>query len=217
MSEIFNIQLETDLSEFDSVVTDVGDLSQSAAAALAATAGGLSCLIDDANPIYGQKDFTQLTPQHYRFRFYVDVNTLNVADYLVVCLFRADASNRIALRLNSNQHIYARYRDDPATWRNTLTADISTGEHYIEVLVQYASSAVASDAIITFWVDGVQVDQDTGLDIYNLTKPNNARLGAAAQSAANAGTHYLDEFVLRDDDTEIGPLVPTPGGFVSIF
>jgi len=215
VSEIFNIQLEVDLSEFDSTVTDAGDLSQSAAAALAATAGGLSCLIDDINLIYGQKDFTQLTPQYYRFRFYVDVNTLNVASYLTVCLFRAAANSLVALILNSSQHIYVRYRDDPGTWRNTLTTDISTGEHYIEVLVQYASSAVASDAIITFWVDGAQIDQDTGLDIYNLAKPTNARLGATAQGAANAGTHYLDEFVLRDDDTQIGPVAPA--GFATIF
>ena len=206
MAEIFNIQLETDLSEFDSTVTDGGDLSQDAAAALAATSGGLSCLIDDTTLIYGQKDFTQLTSQYYRFRFYIDVNTLNVADYLSPALIRAGADNLIAAYLNSDQHLYIRYRNDAGTWFNTTAADVSTGEHRIEVLVQYASSAIASDAIITFWVNDAQIDQDTGLDIYDLAKPDNARLGANAINAGTSGTHHLDEFILRNDDTQIGPV-----------
>lgn len=216
MAKIFNIQLETDLSEFDSTVTDGGDLSQDAAAALAGTSGGLSCLIDDTTLIYGQKDFTQLTSQYYHFRFYLDVNTLNVANYLFPAAIRTAGANLIVASLNSDQHLYIRYRDDAGTWFNTATANVSTGEHYIEVLVQYASSAIASDAIITFWVDGVQIDQDTGLDIYDLAKPDNARLGASAISAGSSGTHYLDEFILRDDNSQIGP-VPTAAALCMIF
>ena len=40
MSVIIDIDLETDLSEFTSTVTDSGDLSWSASAALASTSGG---------------------------------------------------------------------------------------------------------------------------------------------------------------------------------
>ena len=56
MSEIINIHLESDLSEFTSTVTDSGDLYWSADAALAGTSGGMACLIDDTTSIYGQSD-----------------------------------------------------------------------------------------------------------------------------------------------------------------
>ena len=52
MSEILNIQMESDLSEWTSTVTDGGDLSQAAGAALGGTSGGMprSCGLARAAP-----------------------------------------------------------------------------------------------------------------------------------------------------------------------
>jgi hypothetical protein len=212
MAEIFNIQLETDLSEFDSTVTDGGDLSQAVAAALAASSGGLSCLIDDTNSIYGQKNFTELTSVAYRFRFYVDPNSLTMAgsDDFQICRILNSSNGRCQAWLRydgSSYEIRARVIDDSLTWNATSNYDISDAEHYVEIQVQYATSDVASDGTLTLWIDGAQQELITGLDIYDISKPDNARLGAVSDiDAGTSGTLYLDEFVFRDDTTVIGPV-----------
>jgi hypothetical protein len=212
MAEIFNIQHETDLSEYDSTITDGGDLSQSGAAALAGTSGGMSVLIDDTTAIYGSKDFTTITSTKYRFRFYIDPNSLaglSSGNYVTVSSIRSSAGDcsLIFVKYDSGEskyYCYVRYRDDGGTWYNTSNALFTDAAHYIEALVEYASSDVASDGIVTLWVDGSQEAQDTGIDIYDLAKPDEGRLGAYQVSAGVSGTLYLDEFVFRDDDTEIG-------------
>ena len=46
-----------------------------------------------------------------------------------------------------------------------------------------------------------------GLDLYARSKPDRAQLGAInGIDASTRGTLYLDEFVLRNDATEIGPV-----------
>jgi len=212
MAEIFNIQLETDLSEFNSTVTDDGDLAQSGAAALAGSSGGMACLIDDATAIYGQKDFTQITSSAWRLRVYLDPNSLTMAsgDEFWVLALRYNVGNRFLLELHydgTNYEIRAETSDDASSWHQTAYYDITNEEHYIEVLLEYASSSSATDAVLTLWIDGAQQEQVTDFNLYDLTKPNNARLGMlGVRDAGTSGTYYLDEFVFRDDDTEIGPV-----------
>ncbi len=104
--------------------------------------------------------------------------------------------------------------DDNLSSQTLGPYDISDAEHYVEVLVTYASGPSANDGVMTLWVDGSQQGTDTTLDLYNTTKPNEARLGAVVGiDSGTSGTFYLDEFVLRDDDTEIGPV---SGGGVPI-
>jgi hypothetical protein len=58
----FNIDHTTgDLTQYDSTSTNGGNLSVAAAAALCGTSYGLSCVIDGANPMYGQKDISSPT------------------------------------------------------------------------------------------------------------------------------------------------------------
>jgi hypothetical protein len=51
-------------------------LSAAAAAALASTAWGLSCLIDDTVAIYGKKTIVLTGKSYLRWRIYIDPNTL---------------------------------------------------------------------------------------------------------------------------------------------
>jgi hypothetical protein len=209
---LVNLRHETDLSEYDSLVADGGDLSQSASAALAGTAGGLQLTVDDTSAIYGTKTFDRLVGRAYRFRHYVDPNGLVMPNGAQVSLAQMRTHRNILItRLRyfttEGYQLYVRYVDDNGIWRSTSLVPISDGEHSIEVLVEHASSAMANDGQISCWVDGVLRDRDSGLDLYDLYKrPYQLRMGAPWVSSASInGTLYLDEYVLRADDLEIGP------------
>lgn len=212
MGEVFNIRHETDLSEYTSTQTDSGDLSQSESAALAGSAGGLLCTIDDQNAIYGEKTFTELSNGAYRFRFYVDPNGLTMAsaDGFVCAWLLNGSSNRALIIFHydgSNYDVFLRVYDDAVSTNDTAYYDISDSEHYIECRITYASSAEASDGTAELFIDGVSQEELTGLDLYDLSEPDKARLGACyGVDVGTSGTLYLDEFVLRDDATEIGPV-----------
>jgi hypothetical protein len=223
MGLVFEIGHEVDLSEYTSTVTDSGDLSWSRLAALSGTVGGMQALIDDTTAIYGEKTYTALTGTNYRFRLYIDPNGLTMAanDRFEVAQILNSGLGRASVTLGydgSSYEVRAAVLDDSSSWQETSLYDITDDQHRIEVLVSYASSDVASDATLDLWVDGASQEQVAGIDLYDLSKPNQARLGAASGlDAGTNGTLYLDEFVLRDDNVEIGdalPVAPTiRGGF----
>jgi len=211
MSQIFEVGHEAgDLSEYSSTVTDSGDLSVSAAAALAGSAYGLDVLIDGTGAIYGRIDFSTLTSGVYRFRCYIDPNGLTMAsgDQFRFLKVAVGGSDRALLRLNYNGSDYrlsGLVKDDATSNQTTSHYVITDGPHYVEAMVEYASSDVAIDAKFTLWVDGVQQEQVTGLDIYDITQPDSVRIGAVTNvDAGTTGTLYLDGLILRDDAEEIG-------------
>ncbi len=211
MAEILDINLETDLSEFTSTVTDGGDLSQAGAAALASTSGGLSSLIDDTTDIYGANTFTTFTSGILRFRFYIDPNGLAMASgdqFEVVQILGSTSNNRTRVLLEyngTNYRIRAGTLDDGSTTQFTSLYTVTDAEHYIEVRVEYASSDVASDGTLTLWFDGSQQETITNIDLFDLSQWNESRIGAAKNiDAGTSGTLYQDEFVVRDDGNLIG-------------
>jgi hypothetical protein len=198
---IFEIGHETgDLTEYDSTTTDGGDLSVTAAAALGGTDYGLSAFIDDTNVIYGEKTFT-LTSNVYRLRFDIDPNTLTMAhnDNFPVNV-TLDGTQRAKTLVYLGYSTATGYRIQLAVgndtgWSFTGWSAITDAEHYVEVQVQYASSATASDGTATLWIDGVEQQQMTGIDLFDLAKPDRARFGALLGiDAGTSGTLYLDEF-----------------------
>jgi hypothetical protein len=210
MAEIVDIGHEVDLSEYDSTATDSGDLSQAGGAALASTSGGLSVVVDDANIIYGQKDFVRLSGTSYRVRVYLDPNGFSMSDgdHLIVCQLNnsGDYRMRIGLSLSgASYQVRAQVYDDGGSSDTVGPVTISDAEHYIEVLVTYASGADAEDGVITLWVDGGQEDTDTTVDLFTRLQPDGVQLGALNFIVGTpTGTLYLDELVVRDDNSEIG-------------
>ena len=211
MTEIVNITHETgDLSEYTATVTDSGDLSVAGAAALAGTGYGLSCFIDDTTSIFGRFNFTQLTSSFVRARFHIDPNTLTMGvnhNFVVFRLF-GDPDGivvNVDLDFNSGYRIEAGVFNDAGTEHDTSPYAITDEEHYVEILLTYASSAVANDATFTLWIDGVQKEQLTGLDVHGRSKADRVLLGAVGNlDSGTSGTLYLDELVVRDDAQEIG-------------
>jgi hypothetical protein len=208
---LVSIHHEVDLAEYDWVVPDE-DLVQSSTAALAGTGGGLQITVDDTAALYGTKTFDRLDGRAYRFRHHVDPNGLAMPNGAQVSLAQMRTNSNILttrLRYSSTEgyQLYVRYVDDNGMWSSTSLVPIDDGEHSIEVLVEFASSATANDGQISCWVDGVLRDQDTRLDLYDLSKrPYQLRMGVTWVSSASInGTLHMDEFVLRADDLEIGP------------
>jgi len=204
MTELFNIGLETDLSEFDTTATDGGDLAQSGAAALAGTAGGMSCLIDDTNQIYGEKTFSSVT--RFRCRFYIDINSLTMADGDVFNIAKEISSSKIALRLKyttaSGYQINIQCDLDSGT-DVTGDYDISDAEHYIEFDWAAASSPGANDGFLSLYLDGSLQETLSSLDNDTVTIDRMA-FGAFGVDSGTSGTLYLDEMVANDDGSEIG-------------
>jgi len=211
VGEVFNVTHNGgSLAEYDATVTDGGDLSADAAAAMAGSGYGLRAVIDDTSALYGRVDFS-LSSSEFRYRFYFDPNGVSMGngDEFRLVDFCDSGSIRQFVDVEYSGGAYnirAQIVDDGGGWDTTGNQAITDAPHYIEVLVEYASSSVASDGRVTLWIDGVQEAQVTGLDIYDVSKPDQARMGAAqGLEATTSGTIYLDEFVLRDDDTAIGP------------
>ena len=161
-----HIRHERGLAEYESLVQDGSDLVQSRAAALGGTRGGLQITIDDAGAIYGKRTWGSLDgATAYRFRHYVDPNGLSMPDHSEITLAQlrsgslpargslsARGSSKVVTRLQyaaSCYRLYVRYVDDNGAWRSMETTPIGDGEHYIEVLVEFASSASAGDGRVT--------------------------------------------------------------------
>ena len=211
MAELFNIQLESDLSEFTSTVTDSGDLSWSADAALAGTSGGMACLIDDTTSIYGYVAISQ--KDELRCRFYFDPQTLTMpADSsFMLCGVQArgggyhyfvqiDLVYRAAT--NYGLKISARNDDGSIFFADELTS-LSDEQHYIEYHVIQAATDSSNDGYAEWWLDGVSQGSDNDGD-------NNAIMAYTpwcylgvlylyTPSTPIGGTIYLDEFVANDD------------------
>jgi hypothetical protein len=221
MSQIFNITHDAgNLNEYDALVNGT-DLSATPAAAMASTAYGLQVLIDSTADTYGRKDFTQLTSTAYRFRFYLDPNTVDIPNNhnfdLIRIIISGSLRALVKIKYNgSNYQVNAGIRND--SW-NTITTSfytITDVPHFIEVLCQYATAHDANNGILTLWIDGAQQATITNVDLYDLSKPDEARIGAASNvDEFTSGTFFLDEFVLRNDANQIGPI--TVGGFANIF
>jgi len=220
MSLIKRIQLETDLSEFDATVTDGGDLSWAAAAAMAGSNGGMSILIDDATAIYGQ--INAADKKELGYRFYFNPNTLAMANgddfYLCVDSGNADFQLRVQ-KIAGVYSLYGRVNDDSGVgiYVNTGTIVISFGAvtHWIEVHQKRSTGVGANNGYMRIWLDKNLPLPAADASVENVDDDtrdyDNFLIGAAGSiEAGTLGTFYIDEIILRDDAVEIGPRISLP-------
>jgi len=213
MGEIFNITMDSNnLSEFDShtgVITSV-------AALMGSSVAGMSIAITSSADRYGAIAFTQLTGANFRTRYYVDPNTLTMAsnDSFVCLLIRQSSTIVGEVRLAyiaSAYTVQTRWKEDSTSFKDGPSATISDAAHYIEVRWQRAANASSNDGVVQLYVDGVSQGSISTFDVSTIAQPDNVRFGAAdGIDGGTSGTLYLDELVIRDDDTEIGEANPTP-------
>ena len=188
--------------------TDSGDLGVSAAAALVGTRG-MQALIDDTVTIFVTDDRPNAEPR-YRVRFYFDPNSITMASGNAHFIFNGLAGTstailRVEFRFFSGAYqVRGRLVNDATTWTNTNWFTISNGPHSIELDWRASTGAGANNGGLTFWIDGTQQANLTGID-NDTRRMDRVRLGAVAGiDAGTSGTYYFDAFESRRQ-TFIGP------------
>ena len=187
---------------------DGGDLSVSAAAALAG-ANGLQAVIDDTNSMYLTNDTPNAEPR-YRARFYFDPNSVSMSSGAAHFLFRGFLGTstqvvRVEFRFSSGAYqIRAALTNDGSTWTNTNWFTITDAPHAIEFDWQAATAVGANNGSLTLWIDGIQEASLNGID-NDTRRIDRVRLGAVAGlDAGTSGTYFFDAFESRRQSF-IGP------------
>lgn len=178
-----------------------GDLSASGAAALGGSFG-LQANINDTTKLYVQDDSPNLESR-YRARFYFDPNSITMANGNVHTIFigysgASKAVLQVDLRYSAGSYqLRAGLQSDSNTWTRSGWTIISDAAHFVEVDWQAATSAGANDGSLTFWVDGSQQANLTGID-NDTYRIDRVRLGAVSGlDAGTNGIYYFDAFESR--------------------
>jgi hypothetical protein len=196
------------LSAWTSNTNDLGDLSVSPAAGLVGSQG-LQAVIDDATAIYVTDDTPNAEPR-YRARFYFYPNSIVMTSGEAHYIFKGFIGTsaevvRVEFRQSSGAfQIRAALVDDGTVWTLTGWSTITDAPHFIELDWRAATAVGANNGGLTFWIDGVQQADLTGVD-NDTRRVDRARLGALTGiDVGTSGTYYFDAFESRRQ-TFIGP------------
>lgn len=179
-----------------------GRLSVSAVAALQGSYGLQAAFTNKINMLVRNDSPTAET--RYRARFYFNPNSISMATGDNITLFQGlDAGGNIVLSIQFNRssagyQLRARSHDSGlAAFVNTPYFTISNAVHTLEV-------DWGNDGHLTFWIDGVQQANLTGIN-NNIYRIETVRLGAPTMSiTGTSGSFYIDSFESRRF-TYIGP------------
>jgi VCBS repeat-containing protein len=188
------------LSAWSTSVTDGGDLSASAAAALVGNYG-LQAVIDDNAGIYVQDDSPAGEPR-YRARFYFDPNSIVMTPGDNHYIFYAQSNTMGIIMLQfyydgSNYLLRGAASTDAGSWLYTTYTALSDARHFVEIDWQAATAPGANNGSLTLWIDGVQSGVRTGVDNDTL-RIERVQLGAVMSiDNGTRGTYYFDAFESR--------------------
>lgn len=196
-------------------MTDSGDLSVSAAAALAGTRG-LQAVLDDNTSIYVTDD-SPSAESRYRARFYFDPNTITMTNgnaHFLLYGYSGTTTVVVQVEFRRSSSVYqvrAALRNDANTFTNTNWFTISDAPHFIEFDWRASTAAGANNGGLTLWIDGVQQATVTSID-NDTRRIDRVQLGAVAGiDSGTRGTYYFDAFESRRQNY-IGPdagVIPT--------
>jgi hypothetical protein len=196
------------LSAWSSSAIGGGDLSANAAAAMSG-AFGMRAVINDNTSIY-VVDNTPAAETRYRTRFYFDPNSITMTNGNTHYIFYGYSGtstivSRIEFRRSSSVYqVRAQISNDGSTFTSSSFTTITDAPHYIEIDWRASTAPGANNGSLTFWVDGVQTGNITGID-NDTRRIDSIRLGAVAGiDSGTRGTYYFDTFESRRT-TYIGP------------
>jgi tartrate-resistant acid phosphatase type 5 len=197
-----------DLSAWSSSSIDLGDLSVSSSAAVNGSYG-LQAVIDDTNAIY-VADESPNGETRYRARFYFDPNSISMAsndDYYIFSGYSGTSTLVLRMKFQysgASYQLQAQLLNDSSIWTNSSWFTISDAPHFVEVDWRAATSSGANNGSLTFWIDGLQLANLTGVD-NDTWRIDRVRLGATSGiNSTTLGVTYLDTFESRRQ-TYIGP------------
>ena len=209
-----------DFSAWSSSVTDGGDLSVTAAAALI-EAFGMQAVINNNASIYITDNTPNAEPR-YRARFYFDPNSIAMNNGDIHYIFYGNSGADQVLRIEFQctggacpasglYQLRAELRNDLNGWTPSAWITVSDAAHFIEVDWRASTAVAANNGGLTFWVDGVQQANFTNID-NDTRRIDSVQLGAVFGIDPNTrGTYYFDDFESRTQ-TYIGgnPNLPPP-------
>jgi hypothetical protein len=147
----------------------------------------------------------------YRTRFYFDPNgvpmTSGNAHYILYGYTTGNTT--VALRMEfrfstPSYQLRIATLDDNSVWSTSGWFTISDAPHYLELDWRAAAPSGANNGGLTFWIDGVQRADLTGLN-NDTRRIERVRLGpVAGLDSGTRGVYYLDAFESRRQ-TYIGP------------
>ncbi|MGQ0601610.1 MAG: LamG-like jellyroll fold domain-containing protein [Anaerolineales bacterium] len=195
-------------SAWSSATTDNGSLSVSPASALIG-ARGMQANINDNNVIF-VTDNTPNSETRYRARFYFDPNSIPMgnsdAHYV---LYGLNASSTVVLRMEFGRvsgayALRAGIRNDASGWTTSNWVTLTDTTHFAEIDWRASTVAGANNGGLTFWVDGTQQANLTGVD-NDTRRVDRINLGAVGSiDNGTRGVTFFDAFVSRRN-TYIGP------------
>jgi hypothetical protein len=170
----------------------------------------LQTLIDDNNAL-AVIDDTPNSEARYRVRFYFDPNSIPMAAGNAHLILQGFASNgttqvlQLELRFQANGYeLRGLLANDAKGWISTGWIPISDAPHVLELDWRASTAAGANSGGLTFWIDGVQRSDVTGVD-NDTRRIDQVRLGALSGiDNTTRGAYFLDAFESRRS-TYIGP------------
>lgn len=215
MSTIFSAgHNSNNWSEYTSTALNGGNLSLSSGAALAGTAYGISSAITNTNQQYAYYLLAATdSSTSFEGRFYIDPNTMSISDGGQISVFYLVNSTTTEtfvvyklMNIGGSFVMRGVLINDAGTHNETSAFTISDAPHYIEFKATKAGTSSSSDSTLDTWVDGSAQTQLTGVDCYDRFNTRLIVFGAPSQSGTISGTFYLDELVVNNTGTYIGPL-----------
>jgi hypothetical protein len=168
---------------------------------------GLKCVINDTNDLFVRDD-TPNAETRYRFRFYVDINSITMADddTLTLCTALKSDWNYACFvelcKISGKYYIKGGDRGDNH-WYRTTEYEISDDIHYIELDWKAATGIGANNGYIKLWIDGILQENKSGLDSDTETV-DKVIFGTTGIAATTSGIVYFDDFSSNNDGSEIG-------------
>jgi len=211
-----NVNFSTgDLSQFAGTSTDGGKITATTGSAQMGTNYGMNVALGDNNQKFGWTTVSADTSGKIRVRFYFSTNSIGMTNNEDMILYQAynSAGNTVAtVRLmyqtSPKYRLYAQIVNDSGTSISSTVQTITDGVHMTEIYLQRATTNVSSDGSLGFWVDGGLVNTISGTGNYN--RFNNYDYSYFGQcnttSFTPTGNLYLDELVINNDGSLIGPL-----------
>jgi hypothetical protein len=205
------------LSAWSSNRPDAGDLSASASAALVGS-NGMQVVVDDTVSIYVTDELPN-AETHYRARFYLNPNSISMADGMDFYIFTGyQTSSVFQVQLGffastGKYRIRLRQTNDSGTTTSTGWIDIDNNfSNVIEIEWWAASAAGANNGGANLWINsgiGNPNPPSPSASLSNLDNDTKriefVRLGAiSGLNDGTLGTYYLDAFESRRQ-TYIGP------------
>ena len=183
-------------------MVDGGDLSASPSAALVGSQG-LQAVLDDNNSLV-VIDESPAAEMRYRVRFYFDPNSIPMAIGNAHWIFLGSSGGgtvhhlQLELRFQATGYeVRALLMNDAKTMISTNWLPLSDAPHALELDWRAATAAGANNGGLTFWIDGSQQADLTGVD-NDTRRIDQARLGATSGiDSGTRGTYFFDAFESR--------------------